>query len=80
MLLWAMQLASNTTGNKNTAVGSNAMFNNTSGEFNTATGYYALVNNTTGNDNSAFGTEALATNTTVITIQHLDHFHLPKIT
>jgi hypothetical protein len=57
-------LFKNTTGNNNTAEGSEALFSNTTGSNNTANGLLALENNTIGHDNSAEGFEALANNTT----------------
>jgi hypothetical protein len=57
-------LFKNTTGNNNTAEGSEALFSNTTGHNNTADGLLALENNTIGHDNSAEGFEALANNTT----------------
>jgi uncharacterized coiled-coil protein SlyX len=56
-------LFKNTTGNNNTAEGSEALFSNTTGSNNTANGLLALENNTIGHDNSAEGFEALANNT-----------------
>ena len=54
----------NTTGQFNTAVGSEALTNNTTGTYNTATGRQALVSNTTGSSNMANGHWALRFNTT----------------
>jgi hypothetical protein len=52
----------NTTGNNNTAVGWNALYNNTTGGRNIAVGSQALFGNTTGDNNNAFGVQALADN------------------
>ena len=54
----------NTTGNNNSATGSNALAANTTGNINTATGSNALTGNTTGTQNTASGFKALAANTT----------------
>ena len=48
-------LESNTTANRNTAVGSNALISNTSGITNVAVGSSALERNTTANSNTAVG-------------------------
>jgi hypothetical protein len=48
------------TGNYNTASGSNALLSEAYGSANTAAGYLALAGNMTGNDNVAVGEEALA--------------------
>jgi hypothetical protein len=56
-------LFKNTTGNNNTAEGSEALFSNTTGSNNTANGLLALENNTIGHDNSAEGFQTLANNT-----------------
>jgi hypothetical protein len=45
----------NTTGNQNTAEGTDALISNTTGINNTATGFSALEFNTTGNNNIAVG-------------------------
>jgi hypothetical protein len=47
------------SGNRNTAIGANAMYFNESGSFNTAAGHYTLRNNTTGNYNAAYGVFAM---------------------
>ena len=52
-------MASNTTGNNNSAFGRLALESNTSGTTNAAFGTLALRNNTTGNYNAAVGNEAL---------------------
>ena len=57
-------LYSNTTGYRNTAIGSYALFTNTTGNENTASGRSALYNNTTGNLNTALGINTLYSNTT----------------
>ena len=57
-------LYSNTTGYRNTAIGSYALFTNTAGNENTASGRSALYNNTTGNLNTALGINTLYSNTT----------------
>jgi len=57
-------LFANTTGNDNTASGSNALAFNTTGSDNTASGAAALLSNTTGNYNTASGVNALQSNTT----------------
>jgi hypothetical protein len=54
----------NTTGNANTAVGSQALLSNSTGSGNTAIGSSALQSNTTGETNTAIGASALLTNTT----------------
>ena len=46
------------TGNNNTALGYQTLWNNTSGGSNTATGYQALYSNTTGTSNTALGYKA----------------------
>ena len=51
------------TGDQNTATGGAALLNNTTGEQNTANGAFALVSNTTGNVNTAVGAHALQSNT-----------------
>ena len=56
-------LQSNTTGDLNTATGTNALFHNTTGRINTANGFQALNFNTTGLQNTAIGTSALISNT-----------------
>jgi hypothetical protein len=56
-------LLSNTTGNSNTAAGSNALQLNTAGSNNTANGLSALFSNNTGSNNTACGVSALASNT-----------------
>src|SRR5205085_6633568 len=56
-------LYSNTTGVRNTASGSQALYNNTTSH-NTATGFRALYSNTTGSSNTANGDAALYSNTT----------------
>jgi hypothetical protein len=50
-------------GNRNTAVGDDALSNTTFGEDNTALGYHALFSNTSGNDNTAIGRGAISSNT-----------------
>jgi hypothetical protein len=55
-------LFSNTTGNLNTAIGSEALFTNTIGSANTACGEEALRNNNSGGGNTAIGAEALHAN------------------
>src|SRR5262249_8738765 len=55
---------SNTTGDLNTATGTDALFRNTTGRINTANGFQALNRNTTGLQNTATGTSALIFNTT----------------
>jgi hypothetical protein len=57
-------LLSNTTGNRNTAIGFGALFVNTTGGDNTANGVNALGNNTTGASNTATGRSALLNNST----------------
>lgn len=57
-------LASTTSGNTNTAVGSSVLETNTTGGSNTAMGAYTMGSNTTGSFNSALGTYALQANTT----------------
>ena len=57
-------LYNNTTGNDNTADGSESLFSNTTGRWNAANGFYALFDNTTGSNNVANGLEALQANTT----------------
>jgi hypothetical protein len=57
-------LASNTTGNSNSAFGALALVSNTTGNNNTASGANALTANTIGNDNTASGSSALGSNTT----------------
>src|SRR5207302_7386495 len=54
----------NTTGDRNTANGIDALFSNTTGRFNTATGGSTLASNTTGGSNTANGANALINNTT----------------
>jgi len=56
-------LFSNTTGNDNTATGSQALFSNTTGNDNVANGFQALSSNTDSN-NTAIGASALFANTT----------------
>ncbi len=56
--------ASNTTGFRNSAMGSAALYSNTTGHGNSAIGNQALYSNTTGSDNSAMGYHALRSNTT----------------
>jgi hypothetical protein len=51
-------LASNTTGQSNTADGVNALFKNTFGQENTAVGFAAMFNNTAGSNNIALGLRA----------------------
>ena len=53
-----LALTSNTTGDRNTAVGFQALVSNTLGAFNTARGVEALSLNTTGNFNAALGVGA----------------------
>jgi len=57
-------LASNTSGNDNTAIGREALRFNTTGAANTAAGKDALLSNTTGNSNVAAGYQALLNNST----------------
>lgn len=52
------------TGNYNTGLGYQVLFNNSSGAYNTATGNQALFANTTGGSNTAIGNQALLNNTT----------------
>ncbi len=52
-----------TSGIKNTAIGSFALYTNTTGFYNTAIGAEALYSNTTGNYNNAFGHASLYYNT-----------------
>jgi hypothetical protein len=54
----------NTTGERNTATGTDALYYNISGYDNTGSGAAALVSNTTGNRNTATGADALYVNTT----------------
>jgi len=56
-------LASNITGQLNTASGMDALQSNTAGVANTASGMNALQSNTTGDDNTASGSYALQSNT-----------------
>ncbi|MFH1868448.1 MAG: hypothetical protein ABH843_05710 [Candidatus Omnitrophota bacterium] len=53
-----------TTGEKETAIGSDALYSITTGNENTAFGYNSLYSNTTGERNTASGFEALYSNTT----------------
>jgi len=53
-------------GERNTAVGYQALFSNLSGDDNTAVGDNALSANTTGSDNTALGYQALMSNSTGI--------------
>ncbi len=53
---------SNTTGNSNTASGSNSLQLNTTGSNNTANGLSALFSNSTGNNNTTYGVSALGAN------------------
>jgi len=55
---------SNSTGQPNTAVGSQSLITNTTGWGNTATGFQALSGNTIGTRNTANGQAALGNNTT----------------
>jgi hypothetical protein len=48
---------------RNTAVGSKALYSNTNGSFNTASGYKSLYSNTDGNGNTASGLQSLFSNT-----------------
>src|SRR4029079_4872391 len=57
-------LYSNTTGDKNTAMGLGALFANSTGTSNTAVGVSALLNNTIAVANTAVGRDALNGNTT----------------
>ena len=57
-------LQANTTGTRNTAVGSNVLDANTTGNYNCAFGTHAGTSNTTGSLNSVFGDYAFAANTT----------------
>jgi endosialidase-like protein len=54
---------SNTTGDKNTATGVQALLVNTTGDDNTAIGYAALQSSTTTGGNTAVGSQALQSNT-----------------
>ncbi|AZI37873.1 hypothetical protein NT2_16_00020 [Caenibius tardaugens NBRC 16725] len=54
----------NATGEGNTALGIDALYNNTSGGWNISIGYTSLDRNTTGSENVAVGTNALHDNTT----------------
>jgi len=56
--LLSNQPTSATTGYRNSAIGSEALYSNTTGYKNTAVGYHALYNNTTGNTNTAVGNGA----------------------
>lgn len=47
------------SGDWNTAIGANALYNNTTGTNNTAIGYQSLFTNASGNDNVAIGYQAL---------------------
>jgi hypothetical protein len=60
----ANALYNNTSGNRNVAVGSKALFSNEAGFDNTANGTNALYTNTTGNRNVADGYNALFSNQT----------------
>jgi trimeric autotransporter adhesin len=55
-------LASTTTGDYNTGVGSSVLNATTTGQYNTAAGGGSLASNTTGSDNTAIGAGALASN------------------
>jgi hypothetical protein len=55
---------SNTTGDRNTAIGNRALLNNTTGYNNTAAGFRAAPQNTSGSNNVAIGFDALAVNST----------------
>jgi len=55
--------AVNNTGNQNTAIGSDALFNNTTGSGNIAIGAFSLYHNTNGSDNTSNGVNALFFNT-----------------
>jgi len=57
-------LMNNTTGDGNTALGSETLVLNTRGIHNTAVGTIALASNTTGSENTAVGWGSLANNTT----------------
>jgi hypothetical protein len=57
-------LYTNSTGQYNVALGSQALYSNTTASNNTAVGYQALYNNTTGAPNTAIGYQALYANTT----------------
>jgi trimeric autotransporter adhesin len=61
---YGLSSLTNSTGNQNTANGSNALKNNTTGFGNSASGAFALAANTTGNQNTATGSTALNLNTT----------------
>jgi hypothetical protein len=52
----------NTTGDQNTAVGTDALVYNDSGTANTAAGWEVLLNNTDGSSNTAIGSQALISN------------------
>jgi hypothetical protein len=51
-------------GERNTAIGSKALYSNTTGNGNTANGYQALYNNIDGQNNTAIGSRSLYSNTT----------------
>jgi uncharacterized coiled-coil protein SlyX len=53
----------NTTGNRNTAIGFNALVSNTAGSNNTSTGVASLYSNTGGSFNTSTGVESLYSNT-----------------
>jgi len=55
---------SNTTGDRNTAIGRSALKGNTIGSSNVAIGVNTLITNSTGNNNSAVGRQSLHYNTT----------------
>ena len=62
---WGFRIGQfNTTGQWNTAIGSEALHSNTTGNANTATGYLALYSNTEGLANTATGEGAMYSNIT----------------
>jgi hypothetical protein len=61
--LYSNNPTSNTNGDKNTAVGVDALRTNGTGFNNTAVGYQALYSNSTGVDNTAIGKDALRSST-----------------
>ena len=69
----------NTTGNNNTAVGTNALFENVTGIENTANGSSALRSNTTGHDNTANGAFASMETPSVTRTRVLGMPHFLKI-
>ena len=59
-----ISLKVNTSGTRNTAVGSWTLDANVDGNYNTAIGYGALTGNTSADNNTALGYEAMLANTT----------------